>query len=64
MQDLGLSPGPVELESALYQDPQMTHKLKVSEVLSKLLFFRHTEAQPTIHMPTEKTVLKIHLCII
>lgn len=40
MQDFGLSSGPVELESALYQDPQMTHKLEVSEVLSKLLFFQ------------------------
>ena len=47
MQDLGLNPRPVELESALYQDPQVTHTLKVSEVLSKLLFSDTQSLKPT-----------------
>lgn len=53
MQDLGLqSQELTELESML-SDPQVTHTLKVSEVLSKLLFSRHTGGSATIHIPTE-----------
>lgn len=54
MQDLGLNPRAVELESVLYQDPQVAHTLKVSEVLSKLLFPDTQRLNPLYTYPLNK----------
>ena len=49
MQDLGLNPIPVELESALYQDPQMTHILKSQKYYLNYFFQRHRGSSHYTH---------------
>ena len=49
MQDFGLNPIPVELESALYQDPQMTHILKSQKYYLNYFFQRHRGSSHYTH---------------